>query len=162
MINFKKGPALSLHQVNYIGKAKTDEEIVAGMVVQVDANGDVVKPTIAGTAADKAKVLGFAINSQDAGDVIESGVIGVYALDGASVVETDQTDNASISATNYPTGSLLGVESGTGKVKVVAADYVGKIIGQVEGIRSIPGVVSIVNGVKVQGTKNVLGVKLFS
>jgi len=160
MINFKKGPALSLHQVNYIGKAKSGEGIVAGMVVQVDSNGDVVKPTIAGAAADKAKVLGFAINSQDAGDVIESGVIGVYALDGASVVETDQVKNT-ITAANYPTGSLLGVESGTGLVISVANDYAYKVIGQVEGIRSIPGVVSIVNGVKIQGSKNVLGIKLF-
>lgn len=162
MINFKKGPALSLHQVNYIGKAKSGEGVVAGMVVQIDATtGEVVKPTIAGSVADKAKLFGFAINNQDSGDVIESNAIGVYALDGASVVETDQVVGT-IDAGTYPVGTLLKVQTGTGKLEAAATNYDGKIIGQVEGIRSIPGVVATINGVKVQGSKTVLGVKLFS
>lgn len=143
MINFKKGPALSLHQVNYLGKAKANEGIVAGMVVTIDANGEAVKPTIvdwdgSGSANDKDMLLGFAINNQSSGDVIESGIIGVYALDGSSVVETDQTEHT-INTTNYPTGTLLGIKTGTGQVCTVTNTFAGPIIGQVEGIRSIPG-----------------------
>jgi len=137
MINFKKGPALSLHQVNYLGKAKSGEGIVAGMVVSINTSGEVVKPDTADDATDKALLLGFAINTQDSGDVIESGVIGVYALDGASVIETDQTA-ANITASNYPIGSLVAAADGTGKIKSVVTGYAGKVIGQVEGIRTIP------------------------
>jgi len=165
MINFKKGPALSLHQVNYIGKAVAVGEgqtpIVAGMVVQINSSGQVIKADVADNATDKEKLFGFAINNQDAGDVIESGAIGVYALDGASVIETDQTEH-DITATNYPVGTLLSAMDGNGKVCSVANNYTGKIIGQVEGVRTIPGVSAVVNGVKVQGSVNVLGVKLFS
>lgn len=162
MINFKKGPALSLHQVNYIGKSKSGEGIVAGMVVNINGSGEVIKADGANSAADKEKVYGFAINSQDAGDVIESGAIGVYALDGASVIETDQTEFA-VTAGAYPIGTLLGaMEDASGRVCSVASNYAGKIIGQVEGVRTIPGVTAVVNGVKVQGSVNVLGVKLFS
>ena len=161
MINFKKGPALSLHQVNYIGAAKANEGVVAGMVVTINGSGEVVKPTINDDARDKEILLGFAINNQSAGDVIESGKIGVYALDGASVIETDQTENA-VTAVNYPVGTLLSVKTGTGQVCTVANNYTGKIIGQVEGVRTIPGKTQEINGVKVQGTTAVLGVKLFS
>jgi len=164
MINFKKGPALSLHQTNYIGKAKLNEGVVAGMVVSINATGEVVKPDTAGTAADKEILMGFAINNQSAGDVIESGKIGVYALDGSSVVETDQV-KLSITSTNYPIGSLLSVEDNTGLVVGVASNYAGKVIGQVEGIRTIPGAVETLtdtngNPVKVQRTVTVLGIKL--
>lgn len=166
MINFKKGPAFSLHQVNYIGKAKKDEGVVAGMVVTINSSGQVVKPTIAGTAADNALLLGFAINNQSAGDVIESGVIGVYALDGASVIETDQC-TGTIDAATYPIGSLVKVQTGTGKVTPAANDYAYKVVGQVEGIRTIPGNIQTLsdnngNDFKVQGTTTVLAIKLMS
>jgi hypothetical protein len=151
MINFKKGPALSLHQVNYIGAAKTGEAVVAGMVVQINGSGEVVKATITDSANDKDVLLGFAINNQTAGDVIESGKIGVYALDGASVVETDQAVST-INASNYPIGALLTATGGL--VDVVGNSFAGKIIGQVEGIRVIP------RGSEPSVT--VLGVKLLS
>lgn len=163
MINFKKGPALSLHQVNYIGAAKADEGVVAGMVVRLE-DGEVVKGASA-SPAPKDALYGFAINSQDAGDVIESGKIGVYALDGASVIETDQYVGES---TSYIVGALVtaadaaandGEDAGKIKLSVDAAD---KIIGQVEGTRSIPGVTQLVNGYKVQGVVKVVGIKLFS
>lgn len=166
MINFKKGPALSLHQVNYIGNSKSGEGVVAGMVVTINGSGQVVKPTIAGSAADKALLLGFAINNQDSGDVLESGVIGVYALDGASVIETDQA-TGTINAGTYPVGSLLKVDTGTGKVTPAANDYAYRVIGQVEGIRTLPGNIQSLtdnngNTVKVQGTTTVLAIKLLS
>jgi hypothetical protein len=151
MINFKKGPALSLHQVNYIGSAKAGENVVAGMVVAINGSNQVVKATITDNANDKDGIYGFAINNQAAGDVIESGKIGVYALDGASVVETDQT-TADIDATNYPLGSFVSATAG--KVAPVANGFAGKVIGHVEGIRSIP------RGSEPSVT--VLAVKLFS
>ena len=163
MINFKKGPALSLHQVNYIGAAKADEGVVAGMVVRLE-DGEVVKGA-SDSPAPKDALYGFAINSQDAGDVIESGKIGVYALDGASVIETDQYVGE---ISSYTVGALVtaadatandGEDAGKVKLSVNAAD---KIIGQVEGDRTIPGVTQLVNGYKVQGVVKVLGIKLFS
>lgn len=159
MINFKKGPALSLNQVNYLGTAVTGQAIVAGMVVQVNGTGQAVKPTIADGAADKALLLGFAINNQADGDVTESGTIGVYALDGASVVETDQYSG---SISGFTPGTLVAAQTGTGKIVAVATSYSGKVIGQVEAVRSLPGVTQVINGVSVQGSITVVGVKLAS
>lgn len=164
MINFKKGPALSLHQVNYIGSAKTDEGVVAGMVVRVVQSGgatEVVRGTDDNTST--GYLYGFAINSQDSGDVIESGKIGVYALDGASVIETDQFSG---SASSYTVGSLVSVyeaeapDANAGKIKLAGAGE--RAIGQVEGVRDLPGITNIVNGYKIQGVKTVVAVKLFS
>jgi hypothetical protein len=138
MINFKKGPALSLHQVNYVGVPYAGDNIVSGMVVRVHTDGGIRKGAADNTTAAIGALYGFAINNYNAGDVIESGKIGVFALDGMSVVETDQTA-ADINSTNYPIGAALSVGT-DGKVKVVdATTYAGKIIGWVEGIRSIPG-----------------------
>jgi hypothetical protein len=170
MINFKKGPALSLHQINYIGKAVSGQAVVAGMVVRLNNNSGTVEVLkgSSDSSPDLNAIYGFAINNQDAGDVIESGVIGVYALDGASVIETDQAA-ATINYTNYPIGSLLTTNT-SGQV-VKASDQTSltavKIIGQVEGIRTIPGNVQSLtdnngNAFKVQGTTTVLGVKLAS
>lgn len=149
MINFKKGPALSLHQVNYIGKAKADEAVVAGMVVEIDpTTKQVVKASI--SSGEKTGLYGFAINNQSAGDVIESGKIGVYALDGASVVETDQADN--LNESHFTVGALLSATAG--KVVKVDGTFTGKIIGQVEGVRKIPR--------GSEAAVPVLGIKLFS
>lgn len=138
MINFKKGPALSLHQVNYVGVPYAGDNIVSGMVVRVHTDGGIRKGAADNTTAAIGALYGFAINNYNAGDVIESGKIGVFALDGMSVVETDQAA-ADINSTNYPIGAALSVGT-DGKVKVVdATTYAGKIIGWVEGIRSIPG-----------------------
>jgi len=165
MINFKKGPALSLNQVNYTGPVATSpvQNIVAGMVVQINSSGAVIKPTIADAAADKALLLGFAINNQLDGDVVEAGALGVYALDGASVVETDQYVAGTIAS--FVPGALVGVETLTGKIKVVtpanaAAGY--RVIGQVEAVRALLGVTQVINGVSVQGSITVVGVKLAS
>jgi hypothetical protein len=158
MINFKKGPALSLHQVNYIGKAKAGEAVEAGMVVRLNGDGEVVKGSTASTS--KTDLLGFAINDQTDGDVIESGKIGVFALDGASVIETDKAA-AAINSTNYPVGTQLTAVASTGNV-AVANGTTDRVIGQVEGIREIPGVVQVINGVKVQGVATLLGIKLAS
>lgn len=161
MINFKKGPALSLHQVNYIGSAKADEGVVAGMVVQINNDGEVIR----GTSDNESKniLYGFAINSQASGDVIESGKIGVYALDGSSVIETDQFVGE---ASSFNVGELVSVheavadDEDAGKIKVLTGNE--RAIGQVEGVRTIPGVTQTVGTYKIQGEVTVVAVKLFS
>lgn len=162
MINFKKGPALSLHQVNYIGSAKTGEGVKAGMIVRINEDGQVVRGTDDDT--EKGYLYGFAINSQDAGDVIESGKIGVYALDGASVIETDQFIDQT-----YDVGALVTVHEAeapsedAGKITLVTNPATQRVIGQVEaGVHVIPGVTQTINGYKVQGSVSVVSVKLFS
>ena len=92
MINFKKGPALSLHQVNYLGKAKTDEGIVAGMVVTINGQGQVVSITVnnpgvgygAGTTVTLGTDYKGAIGAQGTtGSQGVQGIIGTQALQGA-------------------------------------------------------------------------------
>ena len=117
MINVRKGTGHSLAQTDFTGNAKANEAVVAGMLVAKDTSGDIVKLTTLTTAADAGQV-GFAITNQDEGDAIESGRIGVYALDGGTVVETDQF-------TGTYTASDIGKAvvadgSSAGKVKAVA------------------------------------------
>jgi hypothetical protein len=155
-INFKKGSALSLGQTDKVA-ATTGATIVAGQVVRV-ANVNGVVEALAGASASPAPasdLLGFAINNTTDGDVIAAGKIGVFLLDGSSVVETDQAA-ATINLTNYPIGTPVTADT-TGNVKV--AGNGDKVIGQVEGVRNLPAV-QTVNGYKVQGTAAFLGIKL--
>jgi hypothetical protein len=154
MINFKKGPALSLGQSDKVAKLAAGQAIEAGHVVRVDATSGEVYLGASGTPKDD--YLGFAINNATDGDVISSGKIGVYNLDGASVVETDKAAN--ISAANYAIGQPLKAIQDTGNVALgdPASD---RIIGYVEGVRNLPSV-QVVNGVKIQGTRALLGIKL--
>ncbi len=150
MINVKKHTAHSLQQTDKVGKAKANEAVVAGMIVSVDAAGDVVK------GGDATSLFGFAINNQTDGDVVESGKIGVYLLDGGSVIETDQAA-ATITSSNYAIGAALYPEAGnTGKV--TTDNTVGKVIGYVEGIRTLPNQNSSTFG--TTKTVTVLGIKL--
>lgn len=141
MINVKKGTAHSLQQSDFIGEAKANEAVVAGMLVLEDANGDIVKAgaTASATPTDAVNVAkyGFAINTQADGDVIESGKIGAYALDGNSVIETDQVAET-INASNFPVGEpIIPDVTATGLVRSYAAN--GKVIGYADGIRTIRG-----------------------
>ena len=165
MINFKKGPALSLHQVNYVGKPGADQGIVAGMVVRFDAATSTWKKGAAASPAAIDSQYGFAINSQDAGDVIEAGAIGVYALDGMSVIETDQFAGV---YTDYAVGTPVSVGT-DGKVKTVTVTSnnpatTDRIIGYVEGSRELPGraVDTTIDGRKFTYPSNtrVLSIKL--
>lgn len=153
MINFKKGNGHSLHQTDKTGKAKANEAVIAGMFVNIDTSGDVVK----GGAA--TGVLGFAVNNQTDGDVIESGKIGVVLLDGNTVLETDQVKivtGSTINATDYPVGTALTYGTVGGDIgKVRAQTGVERIIGYVEGIRDFPWTESV-----SQNYKNVAGTTL--
>lgn len=135
MINIKQGTALSLQQVNKVGLAglstTADYQILAGMVVGL-SSGTVAKATTS------ILPLGFAINDYRDGDVIASGKIGIYMLDGNSIIETDQSLVA-ITAANYPVGSAVYADltGGNGYVNNVV-NTGGKIIGFVDGIRTLP------------------------
>lgn len=170
MINIKKGTAHSLSQSDKIGNAKAGEAVVAGMLVHIDSNGDIVKGVSGSTGSyGVADLLGFAIQDQTSGDVIESGKLGFYSLDGNSVIETDQAA-AAITAANYPVGTALTGSGTAGTVKTWTAGD--RIIGYVEGIRSLPVEASLSQSYKnIAGTtltntsyqpstKAVLGIKL--
>jgi hypothetical protein len=132
MINVKKGTAHSLQQSDLRGKAKAAEAVVAGMLCNINTSGEVIKGV---TSQGVADLLGFAINDQTAGDVIESGKIALYALDGNSVIETDQAA-ADITTSNYPVGTRLAGDTTTGLVKAWASGD--RVVGYVEGIRELP------------------------
>lgn len=153
-INLKKGPGLSLGQVDKVGLIVDGEGIVAGQVVRLadGANGVEVLQGVSATPA--SDLLGFALGDQTDGDVIDSGKLGVYLLDGQSIIETDQADN--ITAVNFPIGAQV---TATTAGKVELAGEGDRVIGQVEGIRELPAVV-VVNGKKVQLTATFLGIKL--
>jgi hypothetical protein len=137
MINFKKGPALSLHQVNYVGSPATSD-ITAGMIVRVTQTGSGNTTVTKGNATlnDSTTLLGFAINSAGMGDAIESGKIGVYALDGGSVIETDQIES-SINLNTIAAGTPLTASANSGLVAQWATGN--RLIGWVEGVRALPG-----------------------
>jgi hypothetical protein len=137
MINFKKGSALSLHQVNYVGSPTTT--VTAGQVVRVTQTGSGYATVTPGNLTDRnnaTTLLGFAINSSTQGDSIESGKVGVFALDGGSVIETDQFDATSLPPATVTAGTP--VTAGTDGL-VYAWSSGNKVIGWVEGVRSIPG-----------------------
>ena len=168
MINFKKGTGHSLAQSDKVGLAKAGEGVVAGMLVQINASGEVIKGV---TSQGVDNTLGFAVNNQTDGDVIQSGKIGFVLLDGNTVIETDQT-SAAITTGNYPVGTRLAGDLATGKVKTWASGD--RVIGYVEGIRTLPletGSVGPQNYTSVDGTTKaftatvpksttVLGIKL--
>jgi hypothetical protein len=148
-INIKNGNGLTLAQSSKVGSVKSGEGVVAGMVVSFNTSDEVL------SASSATALVGFALNSQTDSDVIGSGKIGVLLLDGASVIETDQTDE-DINATNYPTGTAV---YGDAAGAVTTDNGVAKIVGTVVGIRSLPTTVTV-GSTKVQGFKNFLGIKL--
>ncbi len=119
MINVRKGTAHSLQQTDFVGNAKTNEGVVAGMLVIKDSSGDIVVADGADIDTGHAVgLMGFAVTNQDEGDAIESGKIGVYALDGGSVIETDQfTGTYTIADIGK---SVILDASNAGQVKAVA------------------------------------------
>jgi len=171
-LNIKKGTAHSLQQSDKIGNAKAGEAVVAGMLVHIDSNGDIIKG-VSGSSGTfgVGDLIGFAIQTQTDGDVLESGKLGYYQLDGNSVIETDQAA-AAITAGNYPVGTALTGNGTAGTVKTAAAGD--KVIGYVEGIRTLPVEASLsqnyqnvagatkTNTSYQQTTKAFLGIKLAS
>lgn len=140
MINVKKGTAHSLQQSDIRGLWDGSTTIVAGSIAYVDGTTGIV--TKGAPLSGASGMLGFTINDDgnSDGDVKESGKIALYTLDGSSILETDQTENA-ITTGNYTIGAPLyafkSSSANAGKVTVTAsADSAGPI-GWVEGIRSL-------------------------
>ena len=109
MINVRKGTAHSLQQSDVRGY--DSGSIVAGMICNLGNDGYIYKGNENNTG-DSHGLIGFAINNSTDGDAIESGKVGLYTLDGNSIVETDQVDLAtdsasSINLTDYPIGTML-------------------------------------------------------
>ncbi len=145
MINYTLGNIMNLHQLNTLGLAKASENVVAGMICSLNANGEVIKGAPANTFA------GFAMNTQPSvsnttpppfldtpgdGDVISTGKIGLFHSNEA-VIGTDVSAVA-INLTNYPVGSAVkaGVTTEAGYVTNTGA---GRTIGTVYGIETIRG-----------------------
>lgn len=141
MINARKGNAHSLAQTDVVGSLKTGEAVVAGQLVQLNTSGEVVKvPKLdnatRGSATNKISttaLIGFAVRSQDDGDAIASGKLTFYALDGGSVIETDQFTGTFTAADIGKPVVQDGNSGADGKVTVVAAGTTERIIGTVYG-----------------------------
>lgn len=130
-----------MQQTDFTGTIVNGQAVVAGMLVRKNAAGEIVKAGAAASAnptdAVNSSLYGFAYRSQTDFDVVESNKLGAYALDGSSVIETDQT-TVTINNTNFPIGSFVVPDAtATGLVRPYVAN--GKVIGTVEGIRSIQG-----------------------
>jgi len=88
-INARKGNAHSLAQTDFVGTLVNGAAVDAGHLVYKNATGGIEKVPASGTTAlTGASLVGFAVTTQAEGDAIESGKIGVYGLDGGSVIET--------------------------------------------------------------------------
>ena len=150
MINVRKGTAHSLAQSDLRGS--NPGGIVAGMICNVLAGA------VTAGGIGSSGVRGFAINNSIDGDVIESGNIALYSLDGNSVIETDQVDftadsTTTINATDYPDGTpLYASHTAAGKVCKTSTSN-GTIIGWVSGVRSLQNATPYPSGV-VQGSQN--------
>ena len=136
-INVRKGSAHSLTQTDFVGTIKSGEGVDAGHLVMKNSNGEIVKAPTNWSANDG--LIGFAITSQAEGDAIASGKIGVYALDGGSVIETSyfvgSVTSAMIGDYVVPDSDAAGHTGTAGYVKVVQsrtdAAAINLIIGKV-------------------------------
>src|SRR5574343_547526 len=142
MINIRKGTAHSLQQTDTVAKVVASEGVIAGMVVFVDptANtntGGVKLTTDHDNNSDK--LVGFAINNQFDGDVLASGKLGVYLLDGDSIVESDQW--AGSTPTTADIGKKACVSDTNGKFDVVSGSITDqKVLGTIVDVRTLPSV----------------------
>ena len=174
MFNVKKGVGLTLAQSDVARPltASTPGYVLAGMLCRVITAGTISLGLTGASTYGVGDLVGFAINNYTDGDVIESGKLGLFMLDGGSVVETDKV-TGTINATNYPIGAALS--GGTdGNVALASSINSGtnKIIGWVEGIRTLPSTDAITqswvnrDGVTLSKTSteqkfvSVLGIKL--
>lgn len=150
MIQVKKGTAHSMAQSDRVGPVVANEGVVAGMLVIYDttantATGGIKKATstnVGGGAALGTVLCGFALRNQSDGDVVESGKLGFYQLDGNSVIGTDQYTNTSVSTSDI--GKRVVTSATAGKVTVIDATATFatgvRIVGIVDNVRSVPSV----------------------
>lgn len=141
MINVKKGTAHSLAQTDLRGTNPnpatygytSGTTITAGMLCYLNAGVVTAVPT---SGATTGQLKGLAINNNYDGDAIESQKIALYALDGSSIIETDQVGTLAVTSTTFPIGALVYANATTaGAVQSTYTGANGIAIGQVEGIR---------------------------
>lgn len=142
MINIRKGQAHSLQQSARVGATVASEGVVAGMLVKYDptanSNAGGIKKV---SSATDAGLLGFAVNNQTDGDVIASGKLGLYMLDGASVVESDQIQTSpTVAATVAAIGNFVIPSTTAGKFNIVTSVTTERVIGKVYDVRTLPSV----------------------
>jgi hypothetical protein len=161
MINFKHGTAYSLDQSQAIGTLPSPKQgIISGQVVYKDNNGQINQGY---PSTGVVGQIAIALNSDAEGEVLASNVLGCLNPDGNSEIETDQA--ISISSANYPVGTALtGVPVSAGSnvgLWTLASNYSSqRVLGYVTGVRTLPNVLQTINGVSVQGTATVVGIKL--
>lgn len=132
MINIVKGTAHSLSQSDITGLRDAGNaagQVYAGMCVGITSTGLVNK------ASSSAIPLGFAINNYTDGDVIESGKVGIYLLDGNSVIETDQF-TAGDTPTIPGTPIYVNYDGATGLLTTTSASHL--FVGVFMGLGSLP------------------------
>ncbi len=148
MINVKKGTAHSLLQSDFTGtltvNAITRVAVTTGLGVAVTA-GQIVSKTGSSGAIVKGlgavtDQVGFAVTTSTEGDAIESGKIGAYALDGNSIIGTDQVYD-SIDYTNFPYGSkvyaIVAIESDATAGKVTKTSTSNLLVGTTDSISTV-------------------------
>jgi len=159
MINVKKGNAHSLHQTDYRGANPNPTQygtggtvITAGELVYINSSGVVAGvPTTGG--ATFVGLKGLAINNSYDGDAIESQKIAIYALDGSSIIETDQVDSndGALNLTTYPVGTPLYPSLNTvglvSKTNGSSGNLWEAPIGWVEGVRNLQNATPYPSGV---------------
>jgi len=165
MINVKKGNAHSLHQTDYRGANPNPTQygtggtvITAGELVYINSSGVVAGvPTTGG--ATFVGLKGLAINNSYDGDAIESQKIAIYALDGSSIIETDQVDSndGALNLTTYPVGTPLYPSLNTvglvSKTNGTSGNAWAAPIGWVEGVRFLQNATPYPSG-KTQSAQN--------
>jgi hypothetical protein len=159
-INFKKGPALSLGQADKVATLAASQSVIAGQVVRVKPDGTAALG-VSGTPADD--LVGFSLNTYSTstglgdGDAVATGSVGIHLVSGDTVLEVDQDGAAStINTSNYAIGKLLYANT-DGKLTTTSTNA--KLVGVVEGIRSLPDTST---GATVGAQKVFLGVKLLA
>ena len=140
MINVKKGTGFTLEQSDFTGAAVSTVPITAGEVVYLDNSGNIQYATAALSVPNGAGGrVGFALSGSTEGSVIASGRVPVLALDGNSVIETDQFDG---SVGSYTIGqNVTASSSGNGNITLqsvtVGATPTAKVLGVVVGNRQL-------------------------
>jgi hypothetical protein len=161
-INFKKGPALSLGQADKVAKLASSQTVIAGQVVRINSDGTATLG-VSGTPA--SDLVGFSLNTLNVnvtpntgdGDAINIGSVGIYLLDGGTVVEVDSSVAAlTINSTNYVIGAPVYANT-SGLITTSATGA--KQVGVVEGIRNLPNTAA---GSNIGTTTAFLGIKLIA
>jgi hypothetical protein len=159
-INFKKGPALSLGQADKVAKLAASQSVIAGQVVRVKTDGTAA---LGVSGSPDADLVGFSLNTYSTstglgdGDAVATGSVGIYLISGDTVLEVDRSGTDSdITAANYPIGTRLYATT-AGVLSISSSSA--KLIGVVEGIRSLPDTST---GATVGAQKAFLGVKLLA